>query len=749
MYKKATIALSLAAITNGLCTPLALAQNGSLALEEVIVTARKRSESIQEVPISVTALSAKELSNSSIRDLKDLQGFSPNLLIDKLTGLPGGAAISIRGISYQEIDKSLDPGIGVLLDGVYMGTNSGQMLENFDLERVEILRGPQGTLFGKNTIGGVINIFRTKPTREFGGKVEGTLGEDGRKDIRGLVNLPMTENGGIKLFGSKLKSDGYIKNSNINDDVGGQDLKSFGTTIAYDVTEDLGVLFTYERVEDKSEIGAWANYNRFFDEFPYTTGEAIAPADLAGLFFLPDDRGFRQFDDESDEDNNSANGRNSADVTNDYFNLTLNWAIGDWALTSITGYIDRNEKTRSEYDANRFEFLTIESETDYEQFSQEIRLNGNVGDLEITTGLYYWNSQYSTDSVTLDLFEYLPPNLPEGGYGTISQDGESESWAAFSSGDWAITDQWTLSLGVRYTYEEKTLEPVGQSFFLPDGTPVLEGEYAKADDDFQEWSPRVGAQYQWTDDLMLYASYAEGFKSGGFFGRITQIDDIPSYDPETVDSYEVGIKSEWWDGRLRVNGAIFSSDYSDKQEEIIIPNDQGSVDTIVLNASDATLKGAEMEVTAVLYEGLTLSSQVGYLDAEFDEFLVDDVLGVPGVTDDASDLDMRNAPKWTFGANLNYVHTLFGHSAMAYNVNYRWRDDYHTIFNNDPLGKVEASGIWDANIDYTYDERLTVSVYGRNLGDERYARVVLIEPITAFGQWNEPRNYGVRVSFLF
>jgi iron complex outermembrane receptor protein len=753
MSKQPLLAIAIAAITGSLHTSTVIAQSETLSLEEVIVTARKRSESIQAVPVSVTALSAAELRNSSLRDLRDLQGFSPNLIVDKVTALPGGAAISIRGVSYQEIDKSLDPGIGVLLDGVYLGTNSGQILENFDLERVEILRGPQGTLFGKNTIGGAINIFRTAPTRELGGKVQGTLGEDGRQDIRGLLNLPLTERGGLKLFGSKLESDGYIKNFNLNDDVGGQDYESLGTTVAYDLTDDFNAQFTYERVEDESDVGAWANINRFFDEFPYSTGNTEAPADLAGLFPLlgtGSQAGFRQFDDESDEDNNSQNGRNTGDVSNDYYNLTFNWRLGDWALSAITGYIDRNEKTRLEYDANRFEFLTVLSETDYEQFSQEIRVNGSIGDVELTTGVYYWDSQYSTDSLTEDLFTYdlgdgFTP-LPPGSVGTISQDGDTESWAAFASADWALSDQLTLNLGLRYTYEEKSLEPVGQSFFDGSGNPIVIGESTRVDDDWDEWSPRVGVQYQWSDDLMTYASYAAGFKSGGFFGRIVQVQRVPSYDPEEVDTYEIGAKSEWWDSRVRVNGAVFYSEYNDKQEEIIVPDATGNVDTAVLNASDAQLFGAELETTALLYDGLTLSAQIGYLDAEYDEFLVEGIIGVP---EDASDLEMRNAPEWTFGANLNYVHSLFDHSEMAYNVNYRWRDDYMTIFNNDPLGRVDAAGFWDANIDYTWDETITVSVYGRNLGDERYRRVVLIEPISAFGQWNEPRNYGVTVTYQF
>ncbi|MEZ5502287.1 MAG: TonB-dependent receptor [Halioglobus sp.] len=519
MIKKYAMVLPIFILASGGAMPVtAQAKKNALQLEEIIVTARKREESVQDVPVAVTALSEVELQRSSIRDLRDITPYVPNLLVDKVTALQGGAAIAIRGVSYQEIDKSLDPGIGVLLDDVYLGTNAGQILENFDLERLEVLRGPQGTLFGKNTIGGAIAVFRTTPTREFGGKVQATAGDYGRQDIRGLLNLPMTDNGGVKLWAAKLKSDGYIRNTTFGDDVGGQNYEDAGATIAYDINTDFNLSFTYERTQDKSDVGAWADFNKYFDEFPYPTEDA--PADLAGLLPLAaglGNTGFRQFDTGSDENHNSQNGRNDGDTNQDYYNLTLRYTMGDWLMTSITGYINRNEYARLEYDANHFEFLTVESNTDYEQFSQEIRFTGNIGDVALTNGLYYWDSNYDTHSATYDLFEWLA-GLPDGSYGTISQHGKTESYAAFSSADWAVTEKITLSAGLRYTYEEKTLEPVGQQFYLADGTPLqppVSAVHVSAD--WDKWSPRVDAQYNFTENLMAYASYSGGFQKWRLF----------------------------------------------------------------------------------------------------------------------------------------------------------------------------------------------------------------------------------------
>lgn len=756
MIKTPAKALSIAILAgSGALTPPVQAQDRALALEEIIVTARKREENVQSVPVAVTALSAAELQRSSLRDLRDLTPYVPNLLVDKVSALQGGAAFAIRGVSYQEIDKSLDPGIGVLLDEVYLGTNAGQILENFDLERVEVLRGPQGTLFGKNTIGGAIAVFRTAPTRELGGKVQGTVGDYGRQDIRGLVNLPMTANGGAKLWASKLKSDGYIRNTTFGDDVGGQNTRNAGVTLAYSFTEDFDLEFSYERTEDKSDVGAWANDNKYFNEYPYPLPDGT-PADLAGLlpFATPGTPytgslvGFRDFDPGSDKDHVSQNARNDGDTNQDYYNLTLDYSMGDWFVRAITGYINRNEYARLEYDANSIPFLDVEGNTDYQQFSQELRLNGSIGDVELTSGLYYWYSDYDAHSVTNDLFEWLA-GFPDGSVGTISQHGETESYAAFTSADWSVTEKLTLSAGIRYTWEEKTLEPVGQQFFLADGTPISPDPLRpKADKDWDKWSPRVGAQYQFTDDLMAYTSYSQGFKSGGFFGRITlaeTTENLRSFEPEEVDTYEIGVKSTWWDQRLRANAAIFTSDYTDKQEEIIVADSGGNVDTVVANASDATMEGVELEVSALLYEGLTVFVQGGYLNAEYDEF----ISGVPNLPVDASVLDMRNAPEYTFGSGVNYVRSVFGHSQVSLDLTYNWRDSYESIFDNDPLGKVDAGGFWNANIDFGYKEMVTVSVYGRNLGDERYNRTVSIPPISTFSQWNEPRNYGVRVTYEF
>jgi iron complex outermembrane recepter protein len=730
----------------------ALAQEASFALEEVIVTARKRQESLQDVPVAVTALS-EELQRSSVRSLQDAQNFVPNVIIDRTPGNQG-ASVSIRGISFQETDKSIDPPNGVILDGVYLGTSAGALLNNFDIERIEILRGPQGTLFGKNTIGGAINVIRSAPTKELGGKLSLAAGDFGQKDIQGLVNLPLSEKGGLKLYASKLESDGYIENDLIGKDQGGADFQQFGATLAFDITDNFDVAVTLERTEDDTEVGAWSNFNKSSDFTCITSvggiPGAVPPADTAF------GSGCMDLDTNSDEDHSSTNAPNYAETTSDFASLTMNWALGDWELTSITGYMDREEEQRLEYDASHNEFLYVLSENSYEQFSQEFRANGNLTDnINLTAGLYYWESEYEQFQESFDMWYYFGFNEsmdPSFGPGDISQDlageGDNTSYAIFASADWSLTDSLLLNIGARYTFEEKTF--TGQSgnyWYLPADIAIIpQGPTRNVKEDWNEFSPRVALQYSLSDDAMVFGSFSSGFKSGGFFARTQYIDGLQAYDPEYVDTWELGVKSELWDNRIRLNATAFYSDYSDKQEDIIQADPTGAVGTVVLNASDVEIMGVEIEFTAALTDKLTVFANYGYIDSEYSDFDAD--LNGDGTVTDNSGLTLRNTSENTFGAGANWVQPLsFGD--LAVNYNYFWRDDYQTIFQNDPLGLVEAAGFHNASIDLNFLEHYRVSVFGRNLSDERYARVVLIDPVSTFGQYNEPRTYGVQFTMDF
>ena len=732
---------------------VAVAQEDRVSLEEVIVTARKREESLQDVAIAVTALS-DQLQQSTVRNLANTQEFVPNLLIDTTPGNQG-ASIAIRGVSFQETDKSFDPPNGVILDGVFLGTSAGALLNNFDIDRIEVLRGPQGTLFGKNTIGGAINVIRSAPTKEWGGELRLAAGDFGKEEIQGLVNMPLTDKGGLKLYGAKLDSDGYIENDLIGKDVGGTDYQQMGATVAFDITDNFDISLTLERTDDDSDLGAWGNFNKFSDAACYSS--------LGGVPGLippspsPFGSGCMELDENSDEDHSSQNAPNTPDISSDYANLTMNWMVGDWALTSITGYMDRDEELRLEYDASFNEFLTVEAENEYEQFSQEFRVNGNVTDnINLTAGLYYWESEYKQFQESFDMWYYFQNvnPFPIQGYGpgevsqTLRGEGDNTSYAAFANMDWNLTDRLLLNLGGRITYEEKTFSGrTGEYVNQTTGDLIVpEGPDRNLEDDWTEFSPRVALQYSLSDDAMVFGSFSSGFRSGGFFARTQDIDGLTSYDPEYVDTWEIGVKSELWDNRIRLNATAFYSDYTDKQEDVIVPNSTGAVGSVITNASDVEIMGVEIEFTAALTDKLTVFANYGYIDSEYTEFDAD--INGDGMITDNSGLVLRNTPENTVQLGGNWVQPLsFGE--LGLNYNYYWRDEYQTVFQNDPLGHVDSAGFHNASIDLAFLDHYRISFYGRNLSDERYARVILIPPVSNFGQWNEPRNYGVEFSLQF
>jgi iron complex outermembrane receptor protein len=751
--RKTAIACGLAA-TWATVPTLAVAQEESFALEEIIVTARKREESMQNVPISVTAL-GEQLKRSTVRDLRDVQNYVPNVVIDKV-GANNGASISIRGVSFQETDKSLDPPAGVILDGVYMGVVAGGLLNNFDIQRIEVLRGPQGTLFGKNTTAGALNIIRTAPTREWGAKVKVGAGSWDKREIQAIVNTPLTENGGLKLYASMNEHDGYIENNYIGDDVGSVDYAQFGATVAFNLTETFDLSFTAERIEDDSEVGAFANFNTAANLVCLVSVGGFAPAGIPGdASGAPFGSGCMDLDSQSGEDNSSANEPNTSEVTNNQFNLTMNWALGDdWIATSITGYVDREEAFRAEYDASQVEFLHIDATQDYSQFSQEIRINGDINDdINLTAGLYYWNSEYDQFQESFDMWYYLGIGFgPEGELwpGAVSSQidstGENTAYAAFASMDWGLTDKLSLNLGGRVTQEERKLTITTPNFMLnPMRIEIVpHGPEQDFKEDWTEFSPRIALTYNVNDDMMFFGSFSSGFKSGGFFARTQVVDNINSYDPEYVDTYELGVKSEWLDNRVRFNATAFYSDYSDKQEEVITNLGDGNVITIVNNAADVEIAGLEFELTAQITSGLSGFLNVGILDAEFSDFTISDN---DGNEVDNSGLELRNAPEQTVGAGLDYFLPLsFGEVSAHYN--YQWRDEYHTMLDNDPRGLVDAGGFHNASIDFTFADHYKISAYGRNMGDERYARVIDIG-ITAFGNYSPPEHYGIELSAEF
>jgi iron complex outermembrane receptor protein len=725
-----------------------------VVLEEIIVTARKREETIQNVPISVTSI-GRELREASLRRLDDIQSFTPNVYIRNTTGIPGGAAISIRGVSYQETDKTLDPSIGVIMDGLYLGTSSGSLLQNFDTQRIEVLRGPQGTLFGKNTTGGVLNIIRGDVTMDWGGNAMVTVGDDGREDFRGVLNVPIIKDElGVKLFAASINSDGWIDNTTTNDDALGDDKETYGFAARWEPNDSFDIQFHYEHHNDKTDTGAYANVNQPED----------LNCALEGIFWPI---GCEASDPGSDEDNVSTNDRNTNDSEYDTYILTMNWDLGPVLLTSITGRRELDEEYRIEFDGSPANLLYFDYFNDWNQTSQELRITSQFSDtIEFVAGFYYWDVGYEQRWNVHELnflLEQLgipqadiPFTLTPNSINYNGQNQNTESYAAFASADWAINDQWTLTAGFRYTYEEKDFKGADGTFYEA-GEPYPDLNFAFFDDDWSETSPKLGLRYQYNDDIMVFASWSEGFKSGGFFGRQANFDIEPTYDPEYVTNWELGMKSTWMGGRLIFNPTIFFNDYDDKQEEILIPIDLSNVATVVRNASTLEIFGAELELQMQVTDAWNVRLSYGYLDAEYDDYVAD--ISGDGVITDNSFLEPRNTPENTIGINTTYTIPIGPGDLVAF-ASYRWRDEIETIAGpkpidpnpktNDPLGHLDSIDNLDITLNYIWgDGRYRVSAYGRNITDERERVVVRIPGLTSWASWNQGENYGVEAAINF
>ena len=720
----------------------ASATTAATEVEQVIVTARRRAENIQDTPVAVTAISASQLEAAASPNIQDLEGLTPNLIIDANNVSPNSASIAIRGISFEDIEKSFDPAVGVLLDGVYLGTNNGALLNFFDFSSVEVLRGPQGTLFGRNTTGGVINVRRTRPTGEFGVRARALFGNYGREDYRLVVNAPIiADKVAGKAFYFSSNFDGFLNNVTTNRREGRQKSESFGASLLLTPSQAIDLLITAEHGHDGGQVVV-SPYNRSTDliclQLPLGPGGSlIRPTGISAAECTP-----RQ---PKDLYTAFANRSNATSLTRKALTAEANWRL-DWTtLTSVTGYIKTNEDVNWDVDGTSIDFFTTRRSQRYYQFSQEFRAAGDLTDgIDYVAGIYYFYNQYQLLQPT-----QLGPFL---GNRTTTQLARynSQSYAAFADVDWKITDALRLSVGGRYTSDRKKLD---NSF--------VGGFHTIGSKSWGEFTPRVSLDYRVSPDMLAYASFARGYRSGGFNGRSsTPVSSTTPYEPETVDSFEVGLKSSFFDHRLIFNVAAFATDYKNKQEETVVPTPGGATaqETIVTNAASAKIKGLEFDATARPVPNLTLRASLGLLDAKYDKFPSRSAIGAPI---DLSTLTLRRTPDVTGSISGDYtIPTSVG--AFTLSGQYRYIASYQTTlsrapgvipFVNDPRGltdpqnNVEASLAWSREVQ---GGKLTAQVFGRNLlNDKGLSSALPVAGLFTFGSVRPPRTYGIEIGFEY
>lgn len=717
----------------------AIAQEEELVLEEVTVTARKREENLQDVGLSVSALSDKDLEIRFDIDLQTLQNASPNLVVDDIQQGPGSpAAMSIRGVGTTDVEKNFDPTVGVVIDGVFIGVNSGMMLKAIDLQSVEVLRGPQGTLFGRNSIGGVINVTRGRPDFEgFSGLAVAGVGNNGHMQADAFLNFTASDSFAFRLGGALRQSDGWFYNQTLNRDVGEMDYTIISPSFTWRPTENLEVYYRYDRTSQEQDANTLLNVaqpDQVWCFYYNQCAQSLSVPQTGDRYTVAqnDDPPYQTFFDTKTHIVNAS------------------WNINDnYDMVYVFGDFSTDEEVYQDWDATALTLYHTDRPATWDQQSHELRLNYAGDRLNYTAGLYYWDADYHIDLLSYIGFVDFLYGFPAGTVFEVAQSvtQTTRSKAIFVEGDYRLTDNWTLTAGGRYTKDKKT--NAYEDVLMPE----LE-ELGGPDNPFQknwdEFTPKLGLRYQMNDDLMFYGLYSKGFRAGGFSGRAGTYEaaSIP-YDPETVDNYELGVKSEWLGGRLRLNASVFTMDYKDKQEEGSVPTSQGTgQQTVVLNAAQATIRGVELDFNWLFTETFRLEGNLGLLDASFDDWID------PPTQTDLTYLKLRRAPDMT--ATVSPVLSFeLGNGLLTARAAWHYVDDIEYTILNSPQAQASAHSTLDASLVYSIN-RLSVSLWGLNLTDDDswqqgydVGTSVLFAGLWTYTAVRPPRAYGVNVSYRF
>ncbi|KTE00948.1 ligand-gated channel [Sphingopyxis sp. H038] len=669
-----------------LCPGTAFAQTGtdpapqgstSALADEIIVTATKKGygENVQDVPIAVTAYGEAQLDAKFVQNLQSLSYDVPNVQLEDVGSTPGYANFSIRGLGINSSIPSIDPTVGVFIDGVYLGINAGVLFDNFDLEGLEVLRGPQGLLFGRNVTGGAVVVRTSRPSfdLEFRGKASVETGL--KKTVSGVVTGPIVDDVvAAKLAVYYSDDDGWFRNR--------FDGKSFGKAkdliirpaLSIRGGEDFRMDIRYEHGETKGDGPAGQNHGLFRrDSFDFSVNN----------------RGF--YDNKWDQ----ASAETNVDVR-----------FGEGVITNIAGYRRYRSSASSDIDATPLSLFHADIEIAQSQLSDELRYAGKFGDVDVTTGLYYF---------TQDI-RYGERRTLLGGRQIVSGGGAQDqtTWGVFASADWHLSETLTLNLGGRYTWERKTVQV---STLRPNGcnldTIICTTNFADSDK-WKGFTPKIGLQWQPGDDTQVYGVYTRGFRSGGYNLRNTDPNVPPGpFDQEVQDSFELGVKQQF--GRNRINVAGFYNRIKDLQREIVLPGPLGA-SQVIRNTADATIKGIEAEGLFFILPNLALSGQVGYVDGQYRNVQFD--LSGDGVINGVDRrLKLPRLSPWTYGAGLTYDQRLGSLGTATARVSYNHRDK--AAFTDNNQGFLQGADMLDASLTLaTADNHWKFSIYGRNLLNE-------------------------------
>ena len=762
-----------------IATVLLFPTAGYPQIEEIVVTAQKREENLQDTPIAITAFTEQSLEARLINDISKLADFTPNMIFDTTTpisGLSNGAAVFIRGIGQWDYALTTDPGVGTYIDGVYSSRAAGGVLDVVDIERIEILRGSQGTLFGRNTIGGAINITTKRPADTFGGMVEATFGEFERRDFKGSLDVPVTDRFRTKFAFSSKNRNGFVDRILVGDRLGNEDRQSVRGSFLLQPTDDIELYATvdYTNIDEQSAGSVLVGIT----EFPGVPEQGLAPSSTWAYnqVFVPANPGAVPYTPEEfipdKKDQTYGTGLNGTDLEIFGSNLTFTWSLPWFEFKSISAYRETEGEFYRDPD-NSSVGITESYYPDYrhEQFSQELQVTGRAFDerLQYVLGGYY----FEEDGKNFDfvpIFGAIPTPvglvaLPL--YINDSMIVDNISKAVFGQGSFDLTDKISLTFGIRYTEDKKGFayhqyispdDPGGGERVIPGmiavvsllGPPIpapgLADElilWDEVSDKYSETNFRAGIEYQLNDDTLFYFTYADGYKSGGFNYRYVVPRAEPlAFDPETLESFEAGVKWQGLGDRLRINAAGFVSEYSDVQIQLF----ETGGGPLTQNGGVVDIIGVEVELTAVPHERLLLNAGFGYIDAEYDELNLPTTNVAQGIS---LGHKLANTPETTVNVSAEYSHPL-PWGSLSVRGDYRYTDDLHNDAQNSPF--LYQDGYHTVNASLTLSAgNWEFSVFGTNLTDKRF----ITSGDSNFGlgfheaNYNRPREFGGLLRYRF
>lgn len=712
--------------------------SADVTLEEVIVTATKRGEtSLQDAAISVSAVTGGVIEDSGIRHVEDLQAYVPNLVVGDSADTPGDAVVTIRGIGTQILSIGADPSSSVHTDGVYNSRPGTIFSEFLDVERVEVLRGPQGTLYGRNSVGGTINIIHKMASYEPEVKVLAEVGNlDGYRGVVSVNGALVEDTLAGRFAFSRRARDGWITNQVDGDKYGEETVNAFRGALLWDIS-DTAQLVVKTDWSDKDTDNRPAKL--------LGTGEDPDDGALSAQL-LADNGALPTAADWYAVNQNTTLGKPYRDQDDFGISAELTIELGNYTLTSLTGYRSHESEYLNDTDLTSLDLVNDFLETESSQFSEELRLASNFdGRVNFQASLFYME-----DDAELNIFSDLnagnhplaaqfflgfPPTDTSEILVPILQENTTKAMAVFGEIYVEITERLRLTLGGRYSDEEKDFSDGTQaslvtdsgtiSFFPGDVMVQFPGKGVagvipvnrnSASDSWSKFTPKVVLEYSASEDVLYYFTYAEGFKSGGFDARVAVPgDNTPAFEPESVDNIEIGAKATLWGGRARVNTAIFRMEYTD-QQITFVDNESGLPVVTTSNAGESRFQGLEFEGELLLTDNFKAGLGLAFLDAEYITYATER-------DGDLSGLTPRDAPEWSLNTFLDYRVPLAAGGELLFHLDGSWRDDnvQRASVNSDNQHIIDAYSLWNTRVTYTTGNGdWSVSLWSNNLFDQEY-----------------------------